>query len=461
MHRRSFLKSAATWSLLSPLMFAGQRAYGRANGPRRVIVLFSPNGPQFEVGPTTAESTEASPILHPWWAPLQRHIGRGTFFRDCHQLGSAFGSPAEYGHHSGAIGALTGTVNPDANIALGPSLDQFIGQKLQASGVVTPQRSLLWGLYSGEHSYHSFYESSGVKVGPIEHPFAALQQLAPSFGNDQASVQRAALKRKHFALDSMLADCKRLRGQLDGLGREQLDFHCANIESLELSVASALQPKGEMCQMPEAGPLADLDAMAEFGVEGRDAAFEAFRQMMALALVCDVTRVIGFGFAPGAARFQIPASYGVPASGVVDSGDSGAQMHAWTHQPKDLPGTLDAMKIFYTWFSEKVASLLDILVETKDADGLPLIDSTLVLWASEYGAGGPHTNDRVPLVVFGDGCGQFKTGRQFRPEDPGGPKTDRALPLHQLYVSIARHAGLADVDTFGAAGQGPLDWLSG
>jgi hypothetical protein len=168
--------------------------------------------------------------------------------------------------------------------------------------------------------------------------------------------------------------------------------------------------------------------------------------------------VVGISFGSGASRFAIPEKYGVPTSPKVDSGDSGPQMHAWTHRPKSDPNTTQALKIFYNWFSDRVVKLVDKLITTKDADGRPLIETTVVLWTSEFGSGGPHTNVNVPVLLFGDSAGAWKTGRQF---SVTGDSATRALPLHALFVSIIRHMGLASIDTFGNAGRGPLDWLQG
>lgn len=458
--RRRLLQGAGLWAVASPLMFRSQRARAMTDGPRRVIVLFSPNGPTFETGPTDAGSTENSPILKDWWSPLERHLEKGNYFRWCHQPGVLFGDLQEYGHLSGSCAALTATPSPDG-VALGPSLDQFIGQGLQARGVITPQRSLHWGLFDSVGHYHAFYEGAGQKIAPVDDPFAALQTIMPSFGDVGPSQQQL---RKHFVLDNLVDDCRRLRSQVNSEGRQVLDFHCNNIESLELSVGAALEASSRSCLAPTSGLLTTLQEGEEYGNDEKDAQFDAFRHLMALSFVCDVTRVIGFGFGNGASRYRIPSSYGIPTSGTVDSGDSGPQMHAWTHQPES-DESRGAIRTFYQWFSERVALLLDTLETTLDADGVPLMDSTLVLWTSEFGTGNHH-NDRIPVLLFGDGCGEFATGRHFEP-DHDLPREERALHLHRLFTSIARHAGLDDVDSFGFMGdyenqgRGPLEWLRG
>lgn len=452
--RRRLLIGSGLASACAPLVSWGRSARAAASPPRRVVIVFSPNGPQHELGPTTG--TETNFTLHPFWAPLEKYRDKAVFFREVHQAGVPFGKVDEYGHQSGSCGALTARTTEGTKTGTGPSLDRFIGQELEKAGVSTPQRALLFGLYSGARA--PFFESAGQAVSPLSNPWDALALLAPSFKSDGVSVVDKALKRQHFVLDGLRADCQRLTGRLGAEGRARLGRHCAEIEALEKSVAMALGTPGGTCQAP-ATPISALPMNHDWlGREARDQSMDAFTELTALALACDVTRVVGIGFGNGAARFSLPASYGVPSSPKVDSGDAGPQMHAWTHRPKSDPDTEKSLRIFYNWFSERVVKLIDKLATTQDADGRPLLDTTLVLWTSEFGTGGPHSNANVPVMLFGTGDGAFKTGRQFLAQ---GDKAAKAMVLHQLFVSLIRHMGLAQIDSFGNAGRGPLDWLQG
>jgi hypothetical protein len=454
---QQFAAASAAASIPTFLRTSASYAEPAAGMPKRVLVLFSPNGPQFVEGPTMPGS-ETNFALHEWWAPLERHKSDGVFFRQCHQPGVPFGTHNEYGHQSGSLGALTARTSMGTNNATGPSLDQFIAQELFKRGVVTPKRSLLWGTSADDGI---FFEAAGRSLKPTVNPYQAFEDIAASFSGNANAAARAALTRKHFVLDQNRTECAALKARLGTQGKALLDAHCTNIEALESGVTQSLQRMAMACKGPS-GPLSTLPREAPWAdSENRDLSVKAFRNLMALSFSCDITRVLGFEFAGGASRFAIPASYKVPASGQVDSQDSGAQMHAWTHNGGD-GNHLPAMKIFYNWFSEAVASFIDTLKTTPDADGKPLFDTTLVLWTSEFGAGGSHSNAQVPIMLFGKGAGKFKTGRMF--QAVLGDAQKEALPIHQLFVSICRHAGLADVDSFGNHGAltcGPLRWLEG
>ncbi|MEL6189818.1 MAG: DUF1552 domain-containing protein, partial [Myxococcota bacterium] len=312
--RRTLLRHAAAWSVASPVLRALSASGAPGDAAKRVVIIFSPNGPQHQKGP--CEGTELDFQLHPWWSPLERHRSDGVFFRSAHQAGQPFFEvKGEYGHLSGGVGALTATASEGTRAATGPSIDQFIARRLQEKGVVTPQRSLLFGLY--DRARNPWYEAAGQAIAPIFNPWTALEAMAPALDAGPESVAQTALRKKHFIMDQLGQDCRRLRQDLDGEGRALLDFHCSSLESLEQSVAASLVPRNE-CALPSED-IAALPADANWlSRETRDAAMGAFVELTALAFACDLTRVVGVGFGNAASRFAIPEKYGVPSSGRVD-----------------------------------------------------------------------------------------------------------------------------------------------
>jgi hypothetical protein len=468
--RRKVIRQMGAWPLLWPLLRGG-RAEAQGAMPTRVIIIYSPNGPIMENGP--ASGTENAFNIHEWWSPLNPHKADGVFFRGMHQAGVHFGKHNEYGHQSGGTGALTARATEGTNNATGPSIDQFIGQELQKKGVVTPKRSLLWGLHNNAGHWGPWYEAAGKPTPPMMDPYKALADIAPGLkgpgmGGGTPVVDRKLL-RKRFVLDSVYKDCKEMTSGLGSEAKTMLDFHCGNIESLEQSVAKALDGMTSMpvktldCSAP-AKPNTMLAANANFGAaDNRDELMQAFTDLAALAFSCDVTRVIGLSFGDTASRFAIPAKYMIPDAAKVDSGDAGPQHHAWTHTYNQSPEKRFALKTFYTWYSTKVAALIAKLKATPDANGKPLFDSTLILWTSELGHAEdnnslePHPNQNIPVMLFGNSQGAFKTNRLFVSDN----SKNSTLALHKLFVSVIQHAGLTDVNAFGNQGTGALDWLKG
>src|SRR5262249_46371726 len=100
-----------------------------------------------------------------------------------------------------------------------------------------------------------------------------------------------------------------------------------------------------------------------------------------------------------------------------------------------------------------------------------LLDSTMVLWASELG-GSPdntdfHQTSSVPAVLFGNGQGTIKTGRYIHGKSPDLPSSGAGYvqagrDMAMLLVSLIQYMGLTDVNTVGSTGvTGPLTLLSG
>lgn len=469
--RRDLILKMGAWPLLWPVLRSG-RSYGAAVAPRRVLTIFSPDGPCLEQKAPAFGPSETDFQMNEWWAPLARHRDVGFFFSGMVQAGWQFGKNNEYGHQSAGTGALTARATEGTNNGTGPSIDQFIGQELQRRGVVTPKRSLLWGLHTKVGNWGPWFEAAGKPAQVQNDPYRALADIGGGLAGGGGAMPggpsaNGRLVRRKLALDAAYKECRDLAVNLGSEGKELLDFHCTNVASLQKGVLKSLE---NLAQAPAAGaqnscapparPNTQLAANANFSsAESRDEMTKAFADLIAFAFACDVTRSIGFSFGPTADRLAIPSKYAVPSSAKVDSGDSGPQHHAWTHVKESSPEKRQALKTFYLWYSEAVALFLDKLKATPDANGRPLMDTTLVLWTSELGAAGPeaHPQHHVPVLLFGNSAGAFKPNRLFN----GEKLQQSALILHSLFVSMAQHAGLADVNVFGNAGMGPLDWLKG
>lgn len=465
--RRALIKLGA-WPLLWPLLRSNMSSAAPTTQPKRVLVFCSTNGPISVIGPTVG--TENNFQLHDWWSPLERHKADGVYIVGCDQAGVGFGEGNwDCGHNPGSMGALTATASEKTGFATGPSIDAFVGAELQKVGVITPKRSLLWGVGGGIGNKGPWFEAAGKPATVQQNPYSALADLAPGLQTTAGGAPYVdpKLLRRRFALATAYKDCKGLAGNLGPEGKRLLDFHCDNVDSLEKNVAKSIEnalatPSSVDCSVP-ARPNTTLAANANFGAsDNYDESLKAFADMTALAFACDVTRSIGISFGGGAARFAIPGQYGVRSAAQVDSGDSGPQHHAWTHTYNDGPEKRGALKSFYGWYATQVALFIDKLKSTKDASGRPLMDSTLVLWTSELGSDGegqlnPHPNGNIPVLLFGNSQGAFRTNRMYQ----GTRGRDSALVLHKMFVSIAQHAGLSGVNAFGNQGQGPLEWLKG
>lgn len=125
-----------------------------------------------------------------------------------------------------------------------------------------------------------------------------------------------------------------------------------------------------------------------------------------------------------------------------------------------------AMQAFTTFYAGQVALIFDRLKATMDANGQPLSDSTVIVWASELGGseknGDAHQTGCVPIVLLGRGQGVFKTGRYLHGKSPdtgsrGADVAEAGRDTARLLVSIMQYMGLTDVQTVGLMDvKGPL-----
>jgi hypothetical protein len=455
--RRTVLQSSALLALLSPV-FRKRDAHGATAAPRRVILVFSPNGPINATGPATG--TETAFTFHDWWKPLARHQADGIFLSNLASTGAQVvpgpQGKAE-GHGLGGqcfAGFGTGSSN---YISDGETIDQTIGKRLLAQGAAGVARSLAWGLET-EDSY-AFYSGPGRGIVPETDPQKAWASLFASFMPPTVDPQRAAqaIARQKSVLDFVSQDCLALKDALGAEGMRLLDDHCTTVRALEQNLSATLTSAGS-CTRP-----ADPGAKDWANPDNIDALSAAFVDLIAMTLACELSHVIAFQLAPSGARNRLAASYGVPSSPTADSGDSGPAHHPWTHQSSSQAGKAQALQIFTTFYASQVALLCDKLKATLDASGKPLFDSTVVLWLSELGGdeanGDPHVTGSQPAVLMGSGQGLFKTGRYLKGPSVGGNpgSADGGRMMAQLLIAVMQYMGLSDVNKVGLCDAvGPL-----
>ena len=99
------------------------------------------------------------------------------------------------------------------------------------------------------------------------------------------------------------------------------------------------------------------------------------------------------------------------------------------------------------FFSERLGHFLDRMKETDD-EGVPLLDSSLVLWGGAIRDGNRHDHHDLPIVLAGRGGGRVEPGRLV--------ETPNHTPLCNLFLRMLRQTGIT-VEKFGQS-TGVLDW---
>jgi hypothetical protein len=206
-----------------------------------------------------------------------------------------------------------------------------------------------------------------------------------------------------------------------------------------------------------------------YQAENIESNMSKFIDLIAATLVCERTHVIAFQYGGQGAGLRLPSKYGV-----------GGEFHGLTHSSEPEASKHRKLGVFQSFLSTQLSRLVKTLKSTNDAHGKPLLDSTLVVCASELGnflpAHAPgndtsHPGSNVPIMVFGSGQGTFKTGRYVRGKSPErtrdvydkSPATVAAgAETARLMISVKQYMGLRGPEgsTLGNTKVvGGLDWL--
>lgn len=458
--RRNFLRGAGGITVGLPFLPSLSRADCTA-GTRRLVVLYQPQGMIMEEWHPTGVGTEfeLSPIL----APLEPHKQDLVVVSGLdNRVPMSFYNG---GGHAGAGKALftgmplsqnmaaDGSVLPESQQPVeldaftgagGPSIDQVIATRMAAP---TPHESL--GFAVGRTDYHeaiaTFYAGRDEVLGLEPDPRAAFDRLFADFEPGEPSPLQRLRAARGSVLDAVADSYESTSSRLSATDRQRLDAHAQKIRELELRFGNG-SGGGQGCGLPEFSLPGGYDPQhSDFDDVGGRAQIDN----LVMALACDMTRVASLQFMEGQDNrfpwlghpfpFQFDGWHGI--FHIVPGGPTGRE------DPVVRAAMLDAMR----WYTSMFGYLVQRLAETPDGDGT-LLDSTLVVWASEFGDGDGHNTVDIPVVMAGNLCGALQTGRHL---DFTGRSTN------DLLVSILNLFGYDD-QSFGwaEACDGPLPGLA-
>lgn len=243
-------------------------------------------------------------------------------------------------------------------------------------------------------------------------------------GTDPADIERRRALRLSV-LDAVSADATRLQRKMGATDRAKLDQYLTGVREVEKRVESL---DDQVCS-PPGRPERGLD------VPERAAAMGA---LMAVALQCDLTRVISYMFANGG------SGRSHTWLGFSDN------HHGLSHHQSDAAKQAKIAQI-NTWEVDVFASFLQRLEAIEEVDGSTLLDNTLVMFGSEISDGNRHNHDDLPVLLAGGGAAGIDQGRHLQ-------FTGRE-PIANLYLSMLDAFG-APQSSFGSDSTGPLAGLA-
>ncbi len=448
--RRRFLGSSAAVVGL-PFFESLQRSANAqaAAAPMRFMAIYVPNGIHMPDWTPTATGTGwAMPYI---LAPLESLRTKIAVLSglDHHMTAEPADPPG--GHASGTASFLTmRKVNNNANDPNRTSIDQVIAA--MSPGVAgRPLPSLQLGLTvtndggSDGAPSTSFNECvAWNKNTPLPNTTSAqtafdriFAGFSPTATNADAA-RRAALRTS--VLDNVAKQTQTLQGKLNPADRIKADQYFTSIRALETRIQS-LTAGGGTCAMPAKPTVANTAPYKD--------RVPVMFELAALALQCDVTRVM---------TFMVARSTSLEDFSFV-TGRSSAHHNISHHQ--NMQTNLDALRLIGRWELEQVATFLKRIDGMIEANGKSVLDNMSVYFSSEISDGNSHKKYDMPVLLAGGLGGKLKMGGNHymytsmtfpRPVlgPAGGPHTGKVL------IALANAFGVP-ITTFGdGTAQGPL-----
>jgi hypothetical protein len=492
--RRACLRGAGV-ALALPMLEAMVPRVARAQKagaakPLRLVVWTLPDGVRMDAW--TPKQTGAGYTTTPILQPLDAYKSQFNVITGlANTPASVVTGDIFAGSHARATGAMLTqmplTFTSGNNIKNGISVDQVIANYLKTAVPSLRLPSLeLGAVYAGatgncEDGFSCAYLtnlawSSPTTFLPKEtNPKAVFDRLtkgglpastpvsttpAPS---PTPTAQTKSLAYEKSILDLVAADTTALKNKLGRADQAKLSDYLDSVNELERRVAAMTPSMGTGGTgggtTPGPTPTAGCKSIAApkdgtyLGSDRTKNVYSyaelitAMNDLIALALTCDLTRVVTF-------MSEIPLNTQTNFSFV---GVSSSNYHDDISHHGGNPTKLAGIQTVNTFYAQQFAYLLGKLAATTDVDGTSsVLDNSIVIFTSEFGDGDDHYHWNLPVLVAGKAGGAFQTGRHILyPSTPdkgtGARETARRgdMPLANLYISIMQAFGM-NVSTFGS-----------
>jgi len=422
--RRHFLR-ASLGALALPLLDSLRADAASATPPKRIVLLYTPNGTNPDAWFPTPGASSTDFTLNSIHQPLAAYKDKLILLKG---VNNAVGQDPDNngGPHQRGIGGLfTGQMlgegtfqdgcGSKAGWAAGRSIDQEVALLI---GQDTLLASLELGVRCMDNDVQGriSYSGAGEPLPPINEPITTYERL---FFRDTPAAPSDTLRAESI-MAAVGDQFKALRPRLGQEDRVKLDEHLALVEDLERRMGLGQSDGGCAVPLP---PPSDIDADSELTMPDIS---RMQLDLLAVAFACDLTRVASVQYSTGFNRIPYPW-LDSPEEGhsLSHSGDSNTE--AWAH-----------LAARQQWHAQELAYLMDRLAAIPEGDG-SVLDSTLILWGNEVAKGNTHSLDNIPYLMAGSAGGALATG-QFL--DLGGISNSRLL------LTILKAYGFAG-ETFG------------
>lgn len=421
--RRGFLKGLGASTLALPFLYGitdrSAHAQGMMSNPKRLVIVHHGQGTLLDEW--TPDTTGAGYNLSPLLLPLAAHKDRMLTISGVSNRARR-SQLAGNGHVPAGRSILTATPfagsffpdgtmraqddQPSSDNSYGPSIDQVLAERISAPG---QRASVHLSVQNSDHENRLFWRGERGQTELVSNESDPSNAFDAIFGNvtfpdDNPQPMTRAERfraRSTKVLDRVRSSYDSMRPQLPSEDHLTLERHAAHLELLQQNLSTQIDAEGA-CARAALNIPEDYDARSELWAE---ISTDNHIELIAMTLACDVSRVTTLQFgSKHAPTFPFLNNYNMPIEGYTN-------WHDMVHKQEDEPSA-QALFRGFEWYGAKVAQLVDRLASIPEGEGT-LLDNTLVVWISEFGNGGRHNTDDIPIVCFGDLGGVVKTGEHL------------------------------------------------
>ena len=416
--RRAVLGSIGACAALSPFIpLLESKADGEA-APKRLILLFSPNGTLHERWAPTGSENDFQ--LREILSPLEAYKDQMLILDGLEVIRNGPG-----GGHQKGIGSLwtgntlnTGEFQSADGQSVGwagaASIDQAVATALDAP---TPYKSLEFGVQNGgaDNRTRMIYAGNDSPLAAENNPQAMFDRLFADLDVDSSELLRIKAERRSV-LDLVHGDLAALESRVSSADKAKITAHLDAIREVEKRNDLAVPT----CEPPVQSLDLDFNANDSFPSVSR-----LMIDQLVMALACDLTRVASLQWSRAVSQ-TLFSWIGV------------GRHHDLSHLGNDDPTMVAEITAINQWYAEEVKYLLDAMAAVPEGDGT-LLDNSIVVWGNELSRGNSHGNRPVPFVTFGGGGGALETGRWLQYDN---------VPHNRMLVSLAQAMNV-DIQSFG------------
>jgi len=476
--RRSFLKGAGV-TLALPFL---NQAFGQTvTVPKRLVIFINGEGtlnhsqcdlwtpPKLQNGALAVSTRPMLDMLVPhekkmvvikgvdnvlqdFYAPGNGHTGPGHTFLNAHLPRTAVDAQGNLLPRGSQPAVTIGTR------CMGPSIDHYLASKLGG-----PDALHLAVTDPSGGEYHPFYkvtkdpDGTNTQVDMQVDPVAVFNQyLAVGTGTTRTRLQRYADKRKNV-LDAVRESFNDLYGKVGKEDQLRLEQHAQRITELQatLTTVTPLTCSGLTQVLPPGFP-----AMGQPRWGGGSTAFE---KAISIAQIDNLVQLLACG-ARNVGTLTHDNYDGPPMTWLANEADvpaaersffpiTGIGWHARVHRDQGSAANHPVLVNGFRMYGKQFKYLLDRMDGITEPNGKTLLDNSLVLWISEFGDGGSHSPDNLPVVLAGGLQGALNTGRFLDVSVRAGQAT--RYTTGDLHTSILKLFGFNE--TFGFTGAAGLN----